>query len=100
MDQLVQHKIVEWNNDVLVSTEANDFKYQALTHNLINNAFMQHKNGKKPAGYLVGNYQCSGCKLELEAVHPYTKVGEKRENGRHRSLKSIRTISSPCAGHV
>ena len=76
MDQLVQHKIAKWKNDDLVASDGNDFNYQPLSHNLINNAFMQYKNGKKPAGFLVGNYQCSGCKLEMEAVHPYTKVGE------------------------
>ena len=76
MDQLVQHNIAKWSNDQLVSSDGNDFKHQALTHNLINNAFMQYKNGKKPAGFLVGNYQCSDCKMELEAVHSYTKVGE------------------------
>ena len=74
MDQLVQHGIAKWDNDNMVSTEANDFKYQPLTHNLINNGFMQHKNGKKPAGFNNGNYRCSGCKLNLEAVHPFTKV--------------------------
>ena len=74
MDQLVQHGIAKWDSDKMVSTEANDFKYQPLSHNLINNGFMQHKNGKKPAGFNKGQYRCSGCKLNLEAVHPYTKV--------------------------
>ena len=91
MDQLVQHGIAQWKNDALVTTQAedNDFKYQPLTHNLINNAFMQHKNGNKPAGFTVGNYQCSGCTLNLEAVHPYTKVGERRDKGRHCSFVLI-----------
>ena len=74
MDQLVQHGIAKWDSDNMVSTESNDFKYQPLSHNLINNAFMQYKNGKKPAGFNTGNYRCSGCKLNLEAVHPFTKV--------------------------
>ena len=51
-----------------------DFANQPVSHNLINNAFMQYKNGKKPAGFNTGRYRCSGCKLNLEAVHPYTKV--------------------------
>ena len=75
MDQLVQHGIAKWSSDTLKSTEGLDFDHQPLTHNLINNAFMQHKNGNKPAGYITATYQCSGCKIKLEAVHPYTKVG-------------------------
>ena len=51
-----------------------DFANQPVSHNLINNAFMQYKNGKKPAGFNTGQYRCSGCKLNLEAVHPFTKV--------------------------
>ena len=74
MDQLVQHGIAKWDSDNMVSTESNDFNYQPLSHNLINNGFMQYKNGKKPAGFNTGRYRCSGCKLNLEAVHPYTKV--------------------------
>ena len=77
MDQLVQHGIAKWDSDKMVSTEANDFKYQPLSHNLINNAFMQYKNGKKPAGFNTGRYRCSGCKLNLEAVHPFTKVSRR-----------------------
>ena len=56
-----------------------DFANQPVSHNLINNAFMQYKNGKKPAGFNKGQYRCSGCKLNLEAVHPFTKVS--RRNG-------------------
>ena len=74
MDQLVQHGIAKWDSDNMVSTESNDFDHQPLSHNLINNGFMQYKNGKKPAGFNKGQYRCSGCKLNLEAVHPFTKV--------------------------
>ena len=81
MDQLVQHGLAKWNGDNLGGKSGPDFNYQPLSHNLINNGFMQYKNGKKPAGYNVGSYSCSGCSLTLEAVHPFTKVYNKRNHG-------------------
>jgi len=97
MDQLVQHGLAKWNGDNYGPKGGPDFNHQPLSHNLINNGFMQHKNGKKPAGFNTGRYRCGSCKLNLEAVHPFTKCFEGPYcNAKNRKCSNYPKSVSKC----